>query len=532
MTNREFKFKVISNKKFAPSSGNYEAFLHVDNWDDWFKFSTLYILTVFDENGVEHNVGGVKIGQFGLKSDKRRPEIPDIFETLNENFFSLGQDDSYYEALNLLGDELRNIILISLKDLAADLNLFERAIKEEVTRESILRSVSPTSVRGQFHRLTQGGARLTSYRFSYQAPKIRGSDVPPVNLDFEVKIQSQPPTNIHVLIGRNGVGKTHLLNLMTQALLADESSQNKFGTFTPLSSNKETSPFSISIEETKETLFANLVSVTFSAFDPFEPLPEKRDKTDGIKYSYIGLKRSSNTGQGVGTPKSPEMFASEFLKSVRTCLIGGRGARWKSALKTLESDPIFEEAEVASLADDNDDIEFEKHATTLFRKLSSGHKIVLLTITRLVETVEERSLVLLDEPEAHLHPPLLSAFVRALSNLMINRNAVALIATHSPVVLQEVPKSCVWKLRRTGETAIAERPEIETFGENIGILTGEIFGFEVTQSGFHKLIEDSVNREPNFDWVVDSFDDQLGSEALAIARGLFAVKDSEKEDES
>jgi predicted ATP-dependent endonuclease of OLD family len=51
---------------------------------------------------------------------------------------------------------------------------------------------------------------------------------------------------------------------------------------------------------------------------------------------------------------------------------------------------------------------------------------VLLTITRLVETVEERTLVLLDEPEAHLHPPLLSAFVRSLSDLLINRNGVAI----------------------------------------------------------------------------------------------------------
>lgn len=41
---------------------------------------------------------------------------------------------------------------------------------------------------------------------------------------------------------------------------------------------------------------------------------------------------------------------------------------------------------------------------------------MLLSITKLVEFVEERSLVLMDEPEAHLHLPLLSAFVRALSD--------------------------------------------------------------------------------------------------------------------
>ena len=117
------------------------------------------------------------------------------------------------------------------------------------------------------------------------------------------------------------------------------------------------------------------------------------------------------------------------------------------------------------------DAQFKKRASGLFGKLSSGHKIVLLTVTRLVETVEERTLILLDEPEAHLHPPLLSAFVRALSNLLIDRNGVAIIATHSPVVLQEVPRNCVWKVRRTGRHVNAERPEIETFGENVGVLT-------------------------------------------------------------
>jgi predicted ATP-dependent endonuclease of OLD family len=88
--------------------------------------------------------------------------------------------------------------------------------------------------------------------------------------------------------------------------------------------------------------------------------------------------------------------------------------------------------------------------------------------------VEERTLVLMDEPEAHLHPPLLAALIRAVSDLLINRNGVAVVATHSPVVLQEVPRSCVWKLRRHGGGAVVERPEIETFAENIGRLTHEV----------------------------------------------------------
>lgn len=166
-------------------------------------------------------------------------------------------------------------------------------------------------------------------------------------------------------------------------------------------------------------------------------------------------------------------------------------------------------------------------ASAWFGRLSSGHKIVLLTMVRLVDTVEERTLVLLDEPEAHLHPPLLSAFIRALSDLLVDRNGVALIATHSPVVLQEVPKNCVWKLRRNGTIFQAERPEMETFGENVGVLTREVFGLEVTQAGFHQLLREVVQNNRDYVSVVEAFGGQLGMEARAIVRALTVSDDAE-----
>jgi hypothetical protein len=142
----------------------------------------------------------------------------------------------------------------------------------------------------------------------------------------------------------------------------------------------------------------------------------------------------------------------------------------------------------------------------------------------LVEAVEERTLVLLDEPEAHLHPPLLSAFVRALSDLLINRNGVAIIATHSPVVLQEVPRNCAWKVRRTGQKVEAERPEIETFGENVGVLTREVFGLEVSHSGFHKMLRDAVAEGATYDDILARFGRELGGEAKAILRALISAR--------
>lgn len=511
-------FKVLPNGIRVPREATDQAFLLTDNWDDWFEFSTLYVLYIFDEDGQGHSIGGVKIGQFNMADNQRRPDIPDGFDELDDRFFSLGQDESYYADLNLLGAEARDRVLRALRDVSLDTELFERALQENVTGTSLLRSVTRATVEGQFHRMAQGGARLTNYEFSYTAAVRRGKAAP-LSLSFVVSPESYPPTNVHVLIGRNGVGKTTILENMTQSIVDQDADKDKVGAF------------AAEADEGDERLFTSLVSVTFSAFDPFEPLPTKRNKSRGIQYAYIGLKHVGLGADGKPKPpKTPEALSGDFSSSVLICRQGARVSRWRRALEMLQADPIFRDADVVGLARSGvEAAELEAEASRLFKNLSSGHKIVLLTITRLVEAVEEKTLVLLDEPEAHLHPPLLSAFIRALSDLLIHRNGVAVIATHSPVVLQEVPQSCVWKIRRTGSRAVAERPDVQTFGENVGLLTREVFGLEVTQSGFHKMLRDAVTELPSYEAILSRFNGELGDEARAIVQGLLAARSDEDE---
>jgi hypothetical protein len=474
-----------------------------DNWDDWFKYSTLFHLSVADASGVTHNIGSVKIGQFGMAEEQRSPNLPGQFDRLDTGFFSLGQDDEYYAALNALGDDLRDQVLAALRDVAAHPALFERALQEDVTANSLLRSVTPSTVRGQFRRMAGGGTRLSRYSFAYEAPKPKSVDVEPVAMDFEVEPDSFPPTNIHVLIGRNGVGKTYLLSKMTGSLLG-LGGLPVCGAFSFGSGNEADRPTRASNSRGSEAPFANLVSVSFSAFDEFELIADRKPLDDGVGYAYIGLKRTSNRGAERGAPKSPDMLKREFVDSFRECLVGSRKSRWQRAISALQTDPVFRDSDVASLIS-ADASELSKRAASVFGRLSSGHKIILLTTTRLVELVEERTLVMLDEPEAHLHPPLLAAFIRALSDLLINRNGVALVATHSPVVLQEVPRACAWVLRRSGHCTTAERPAVETFGENVGVLTREVFGLELTHSGYHGLLEASVARHGSYESVLAEY---------------------------
>ena len=366
-----------------------------------------------------------------------------------------------------------------------------------------MRSVGARTVQNQFNRIGHGGAVLTSYHFQFSLPESYslGSNL---SIAFDVKPNSTPPTNIHILIGRNGVGKTHLLKSMIDSLYYRDTNES-FGTFTFTGNGNQ---------------FANMVCMAFSVFDNF---PQSSD-TGKIKFTFIG----SSLQEGTSLSDS---LTNQFATSLTECMeYSSKFQRWQDVIQQLNSDPIFEEIDLVGriTSIQNERIrkkmprnQVEEQIREIFMMLSSGHKIVALSITRLVETVEECTLALIDEPELHLHPPLLSSFVRALSKLMIDRNGVAIIATHSPVVLQEVPQKCVWTIRRRGREVAIERPSIETFGENVSRLTSDVFQLEVTNSGFFQLLREKVKEaDGDFDECIERFQNQLGEEARSMLLAL------------
>jgi predicted ATPase len=491
--------KIVITDRFGKSSPNDRDVIYLtwDNWDD-FGFHTLFGMFYVDESSQNHEIGAVKIGFFGQEEGPKDFNKGDKFDRLADKYFSLGQSDLYYSNLNALGENVRNSILSALNDIAQNKELYERAIKERVTYTSLLRDISASTVKNQYRRIANGGVRLTEYDFRFVAPSMR-EGTSSFDLRFRVNPESFPPTNVHILIGRNGVGKTHLMNNMIDTLLDDEVEEK--GKFI------------------NDSVVSNLIYVSFSAFDNIKPREEK--VYNELHYSYVGLKQVRVDAENIIETKNLDALIDEFYKSLNFCRTFQK-PRWKTSIEMLESDPNFKEAEIKSLVDIKKKKEFENRTKDIFRRLSSGHKIVLLTITRLIQELQEKSLVLIDEPEAHLHPPLLSAFVRALSELLISTNGVAIIATHSPVILQEVPKRCVWKLSRFGAEAKSERLPIETFGENVGILTNEVFGLEVMNSGFYRLLNKIAQEKETYDDVIEHFNGQLGMEAKAILMTYFA----------
>lgn len=491
---------VVARDEAAPTPLTDCVLLRQDDWNDWWQYRTQYFVTYFDGSGTETEIGQVKIGEFGLRhqegQEPLRPNLPRDSSELPVTAFSLGQDPSYYESLTALGVTTREQVLRALRDIAYDPDLRVRAEQEDVTGVSLLRNIPVRVLHGQLSRLAKGGVKLTPYEFEVVYRGLR--------LGFKVTPDSKPPSNIHVLIGRNGVGKSTLLNSIAQYLVNNEGlGDARYSDLNGVFANDRT-----------RSNFSNLVSVSFSAFDDFEPITVHRDRR-GFQYYYIGLKKIADNG----TLKNSGALSSELSTAARAVMQGPQRARWHRALEILENDPVFAESDLARMARDWDENAVRAILPRIFKRLSSGHKIVLLSITRLVEVVSEKSLVLIDEPESHLHPPLLSAYIRAVSDLLIDRNAVAITATHSPVVLQEVPTSCVWKLARSGNTVAAARPELQTFGENVGTLTNDVFALEVTTTGFHRMLTDVAQQHREYETALDEFEGELGMEGRAILRG-------------
>lgn len=193
------------------------AYLRPNNWDDY-SFKTLFYLTVYDAHGVEHDIGNVKIGYVNQPHGWTDKSLSEHFEFLSEEYFSLGQDVEYYENLQKkLSPELVEQILVGLRDVAYDENIYAIAKEELVFNDSLMRGVSVATINVQYRRVIAGGAVLTSFDFSYS--RAATSVIGGAKLSFKVVPSSKPPTNMHVLIGRNGVGKTTLLNGMIRSII-------------------------------------------------------------------------------------------------------------------------------------------------------------------------------------------------------------------------------------------------------------------------------------------------------------------------
>ncbi len=210
---KKLEFIVVNALNEVNENIKNQFVLKRDAWDD-FCYKTTFVLYYFQDIQVYRQIGSLKI----IKRDFQGGyvELPKNFNELSDEYCSLGWDQNYYEEIMGLFKSNSSEVFRSLRDCVFNQNIYESFKDEYAMKKSLLRKITPQNVQITFKNIINKDASQTSYKFQFA---FKNSDA---KLDISVIPNSIPPTNIHVLIGRNGVGKTRLLSGIAESIIEEK----------------------------------------------------------------------------------------------------------------------------------------------------------------------------------------------------------------------------------------------------------------------------------------------------------------------
>lgn len=488
-----------------------------DNWDDY-GFRTTCAATLFLNAAQYIDLGNVKIMHVEQTGTTQFPG-PE-FDGLPVGYASLGGKLDYYATLFTLGRDIYNPYLRGLRDV-----VYDDRIKAEVEDHNGF-TLSLMRFAGAERTIQDGsrifapatpGLRKKNAGFVFRVKTRTGEASNAFTARFDFTRHAGLPNRVNSLIGYNGTGKTRLLSNIATVVTG-------YGYVDEASALDRTAGRIVG----NPPPFGSVIVVSYSAFDTF-PIPGRtavekaRLERDGELFGYIycGLRERieystvPEAGDELYRVQTPAEIRADFLRVMGKIREEGRADQYRAVIAALLQDGSFQRSGLTPLLVDAT----EPELAAFFEALSSGHKIVLKIVSDLVANMdsERPTLVLFDEPETHLHPPLLSSLIRGLRVCLDLFDGFAILATHSPVLLQETPSRYATVLKRVGDASSIERPTIETFGESIGLITRAVFNLDEGDADWPEILG-KLARRRTLEQVEEALDGRLGF----TARSYFA----------
>jgi hypothetical protein len=442
------------------------------SWDDG-GYKTLFEVALVADDETQL-LGTTKILQLGEK----QTTLPHDFERLPESYCSLGQSPQYDREASAIEQRWGLDITHALRDV--------RRLSDTDHQECISRPGFQTSLArfapARFLYASKFGGIPRALRVDLRV-ELPGFDAPHVlTLDLD---PDRLLGRVAVIIGENGTGKTRFLDAVARALSGIEPRWIAGGT----------------------PSISRVIALSCNAFDQFlipTPIIEG-------SYFYVGLR--SRTGM-IDVKTAANSIARAFSDNTRDGSLHPHADRiqlWRDVMSLIG---------LRSLTDSIEEPDFELRLA----RLGAGLKFACYTLTRLVTVIEPRSFVLFDEPENHTHPRLLSTMMRALHEILERFESFALVASHSPLVAQEIPAKQVHTLQcfEDGYPKFTT-PVDETFGASLGELLRKVFGIDYQERNFELLVRELVQRHG-----VAKVRDELGHD-LALPARLLLEKLGEQE---
>jgi predicted ATPase len=385
------------------------------------------------------------------------------------------------------------------------------------------------------------------FSFSSRLPGFQESHVLKVNFGV------QPPLidRAHALIGRNGVGKSQLLReLVVEAgLRTDPNRQSPF-------IDNEALRGSATDLQAGDQLANRVLVMTWDVNHEF-PRESRLDSA----FQYFNFLMNEPRAASEGNDET-QLQASETQTAMLLQLLRGNDdrqqyERLKSALRPalkVEKLAVFvrgandgvpgQWTSLSILTVGNEGnvlsqlqrVDVHKPPLRIDEDgrhvpLSSGERSFLNFGIRCTARLTTGTLLVLDEPETHLHPNLIADFMRILAILLAETKSISLIATHSPFVVRELPGRCVHVLRVDDEFHPSIRHAyLRTLGASVDRLAVDIFGDAEAPQLNRDLASKIAKNFETIDEVKRAFGEDLSFELLSEIREL--IEHPEQEDDA
>ncbi|QXH58887.1 AAA family ATPase [Pseudomonas maumuensis] len=478
--------KIYSlDKKSLVSIADY-PFINLDSqhWDDYGR-KTLFTMWVHESASKSVRLGKIKVissnpedygGAGYINVPSGDPQLPD-------NFASLGQDLDFYRTVaSYFSSEDAANLLERINDLATSVGLREQFERLDEYKGSLIRFSEAEQALHRGRNVLEGAEYEDAFEFTFSC-KV-GNAPGEHAASFNFKEHSGLPNRIIAVIGENGAGKTQYLSKMALALSGEESD----GVFSG-----------------SRPLFSKIIAISYSAFDNFRRPKSKKT----FSYKYCGLRDES----GFLTPKKMDAIYASACDRIQK---QNRVGEWYSALKLIMARDIVD----AIYLDLFENEAFGRVSRNSDGHLSSGQSVLLYVITEIVASIQKDSLILFDEPEVHLHPRAISNMVTMFRFVLEKFGSYAIMATHSPVILQEIPSRYVNVFERVGSVPNVRSVELETFGENISNITKNVFSLAGVENDYRGVLK-RLSEKHSLDEVQGLFDGRLSLNAMVFLKGCY-----------
>lgn len=486
-----------------------------------------------------------------VQREKELPKVPNVIFPAFVSVFSsiqtyrkLAKQLSNKEYEELLCSMMEINYILQNKKVTAD--TFEKIISCEQFSTAVLRDAAAyKSFRFGFYssNFLEPPLEVRS-KFEYST-KLEGFESEH-SVSFEYKNLDIISDRVHCLIGTNGVGKTSYINSLINGCLLKTNSLSKNGITSSLYNYDDT--LTTTNKETINANWENLPAfsrINMYSTDPHNILPRKVSMQGCFDYRYfdMGLEEHGPLTQFLADIiRSDELIGQEnrfvLLKKIiekiiptgqlmipvkpelqnASKIMDAAGKHWISigAIRGGE----LRKLEIIGSIDSSRDLAFRTDAT-IATPLSSGQKMYLRFATHFLTTASEGMLILIDEPETHLHPNLITEFMNLLYLVLDATRSIAIIATHSVYVVREVPSHCVNILiLDENRNVTTSKVYLNTLGANVNSLSNAVFGDSLIQSFTDRIAKKIADSNQTLEQVIDQYKDTISMDMLVKIREL------------